>query len=362
MAEGADGPGSPGDSMPEWLRSASGTLRGFLTDLATAARSAAFRDEAEARQEPARRDRDEEGRARSELHSVPETDDRVDLGLDGSAGRVFERKGRDLDGPDLRDDEREECGNGRMEGGEECDDGGIANADGCDAVCMLECGNSEVGDDPSEECDDGNRDDGDGCSGTCLLECGDGNIDAGEECDDGNTDGDDGCNEECQIECGDGNIDADEECDDGNAVSGDGCSSTCLEVLTSVYAGGYSTCVQLPGGNIRCWGDNGEGQLGLGHLVDVGDKDITAHVNFSAIALAGQDAGLAVLGYTSQARFLFNCGLLPWLEAADLPTRTAAQRLVNEHEMGELFKAIAFVKGPWFDAIGFADGDRSHRL
>jgi SAM-dependent MidA family methyltransferase len=44
-------------------------------------------------------------------------------------------------------------------------------------------------------------------------------------------------------------------------------------------------------------------------LADVGDKDITAHVNFSGIALAAQDAGLDVLGYTSQARFLLNCGL-----------------------------------------------------
>ena len=97
-------------------------------------------------------------------------------------------------------------------------------------------------------------------------------------------------------------------------------------------------------------------------LTDVGDKDITAHVNFTGIALAGQDAGLEVLGYTSQARFLLNCGLLQRLESADLPARTAAQRLVNEHEMGELFKVVGFVKGRWFDAIGFAEGDRSHRL
>lgn len=97
-------------------------------------------------------------------------------------------------------------------------------------------------------------------------------------------------------------------------------------------------------------------------LVDLGDKDITAHVDFTAIALAGQDAGLQVLGYTSQARFLFNCGFADRLAAADLPTRSAAQRLVNEHEMGELFKVIGFVQGPWFDAIGFAEGDRSHRL
>jgi SAM-dependent MidA family methyltransferase len=97
-------------------------------------------------------------------------------------------------------------------------------------------------------------------------------------------------------------------------------------------------------------------------LADVGAKDITAHVNFSAIALAGQDAGLTVLGYTSQARFLLNCGLIDRLADADLRERAAAQKLVNEHEMGELFKVIGFAKGVEFDPVGFAEGDRSHRL
>ena len=53
-------------------------------------------------------------------------------------------------------------------------------------------------------------------------------------------------------------------------------------------------------------------------LADVGEKDITAHVDFSGIAVAAQDAGLEVLGYTSQARFLLNCGLAELLQAADL--------------------------------------------
>lgn len=97
-------------------------------------------------------------------------------------------------------------------------------------------------------------------------------------------------------------------------------------------------------------------------LSDIGLKDITAHVDFSGIALAAQDAGLTVLGYTSQARFLINCGLVDALKAADLRTSSAALRLVNEHEMGELFKVIALVRGQPFDAIGFASGDRSHRL
>ena len=97
-------------------------------------------------------------------------------------------------------------------------------------------------------------------------------------------------------------------------------------------------------------------------LSDVGDKDITAHVDFTGIALAGQDAGLAVLGYTTQARFLMNCGLLDDLQSADLRTIAAAQKLLTEHEMGELFKVIGFAVGTPFDAIGFAQGDRSHML
>ncbi len=97
-------------------------------------------------------------------------------------------------------------------------------------------------------------------------------------------------------------------------------------------------------------------------LVDVGLKDITAHVNFTGIALAAQDAGLHVLGYTSQARFLLNCGLADLLQGADLRTTANAQKLITEHEMGELFKVIGFAKGMSFDALGFAAGDRSHRL
>jgi SAM-dependent MidA family methyltransferase len=97
-------------------------------------------------------------------------------------------------------------------------------------------------------------------------------------------------------------------------------------------------------------------------LADVGSKDITAHVNFTGIALAAQDAGLEVLGYTSQAHFLINCGLAQRMQDAPLPQRAAAQKLLMEHEMGELFKVIGLVKGAAFDAIGFARGDRSHRL
>jgi SAM-dependent MidA family methyltransferase len=98
-------------------------------------------------------------------------------------------------------------------------------------------------------------------------------------------------------------------------------------------------------------------------LADPGAKDITAHVNFTGIALAAQAAGAQVLGYTSQARFLLNCGLARLLDGADARTLAPAHKLIAEHEMGELFKVIAFAPpGSAFDAIGFAAGDRTHRL
>ncbi|HEU4460889.1 MAG TPA: SAM-dependent methyltransferase [Methylibium sp.] len=115
---------------------------------------------------------------------------------------------------------------------------------------------------------------------------------------------------------------------------------------------------QRRGGTLMCHrGHRADGDP----LVDIGLKDITAHVDFTAIALAGQDAGFEVLGYTSQAHFLVNCGLLDDLHGADVATVSRAQKLLTEHEMGELFKVIGFAK-PSFDAIGFRRGDRSHTL
>lgn len=113
-------------------------------------------------------------------------------------------------------------------------------------------------------------------------------------------------------------------------------------------------------------------------LSDVGLKDITAHVNFTGIALAGQDAGLDVLGYASQGRFLLNCGIAQAMaptdsagdSSGDLAVRAQASKLIMEHEMGELFKVIGFsareVAGtsPWGETpvLGFASGDRTHAL
>jgi SAM-dependent MidA family methyltransferase len=97
-------------------------------------------------------------------------------------------------------------------------------------------------------------------------------------------------------------------------------------------------------------------------LQDIGLKDITAHVNFTGIALAAQDAGLDVLGYTNQAHFLINCGLVEAMQTASLAERVSAQKLILEHEMGEFFKVIALGRGMGLPLLGFANGDKTHRL
>ncbi|MCW5650049.1 MAG: SAM-dependent methyltransferase [Ramlibacter sp.] len=97
-------------------------------------------------------------------------------------------------------------------------------------------------------------------------------------------------------------------------------------------------------------------------LVGLGLKDITAHVNFTGVALAAQEAGLPTLGYATQARFLMNCGVVDLMAAASVAQRTDALKLVNEHEMGELFKVIALSRTAGWEPVGFSQGDRTHTL
>lgn len=104
-------------------------------------------------------------------------------------------------------------------------------------------------------------------------------------------------------------------------------------------------------------------------LTDPGSQDITAHVDFSALAEAGCAAGLSLLGYTTQAAFLFNCGLTDILaraQAADPAgwpaLASAAQKLLSPAEMGELFKVIAFGRGIDAPLRGFARNERSATL
>ncbi len=102
-----------------------------------------------------------------------------------------------------------------------------------------------------------------------------------------------------------------------------------------------------------------------------GLQDITAHVDFSSLTDAAFDAELELLGYTNQASFLLNLGLLDRLKAMVGDPQyarysQAVGRLISEAEMGELFKAVAYAKLPdgtgEFTSLGFSNGDRSHKL
>jgi SAM-dependent MidA family methyltransferase len=102
-----------------------------------------------------------------------------------------------------------------------------------------------------------------------------------------------------------------------------------------------------------------------------GLQDITAHVDFSALSEAASSSGMALVGYTTQAHFLMNLGILDRLGAMSgdpqYPRHAqAVGRLLSEAEMGELFKAVAFAKIPaWLESlesVGFSKADRSHRL
>jgi SAM-dependent MidA family methyltransferase len=99
-----------------------------------------------------------------------------------------------------------------------------------------------------------------------------------------------------------------------------------------------------------------------------GLQDITAHVDFTAVAEAGVGAGLQLAGYTTQAHFLVNLGITDLLgrspsdDPSYFPTVAGAQKLLSPAEMGELFKTIALLRGPLPPLSGFARGDLSRLL
>ena len=91
-----------------------------------------------------------------------------------------------------------------------------------------------------------------------------------------------------------------------------------------------------------------------------GLQDITAHVDFTAMARAAEGGGAEVLGFTTQAYFLISCGLAVLVSSGD-PTMTLSRlkgtsqihRLINPAEMGELFKVLGFGKGMDGPVLGF---------
>ena len=100
-----------------------------------------------------------------------------------------------------------------------------------------------------------------------------------------------------------------------------------------------------------------------------GLQDLTAHVDFTAIAESAIDHGANLLGYTSQAHFLINGGILDLINEVSpdslreyIPLAAQIQKLTSPAEMGELFKVIALGKGIDAPLRNFLSGDKSRML
>ena len=100
-----------------------------------------------------------------------------------------------------------------------------------------------------------------------------------------------------------------------------------------------------------------------------GAKDITAHLDFTALADAGMSGGCALSGFATQSRFLMNCGALEWLESRSglssleyAKLTSGAHKLLAPQEMGDIAKFIAWKKNVTVPFRGFAQGDIRHKL
>ncbi len=212
------------------------------------------------------------------------------LGFGACVGAVVPAV-EDCEGADLDDDcdgkSNEEgpscaCGDGFVSTGEECDDGNPASTDACTVLCK----NATCGDgfthEGSEECDDGNASLADSCLPTCE-----------------------------QNPCGDGVLDPmTEECDDGGYITGDKCDPLCKgEQILRVTLGHHASCALLHDGRVKCWGLNQFGELGLGDVQNRGDQAGEMGDSLPAVEL-GSSAAVALSSGSVHACAVFAAGNL----------------------------------------------------
>jgi len=92
-----------------------------------------------------------------------------------------------------------------------------------------------------------------------------------------------------------------------------------------------------------------------------GLQDITAHVDFTAVAEAGTSSGLELAGYTTQAHFLMALGIAE-LAGSEVHSVQQVKLLTLPEEMGESFKVIGFMRGLAHPLAAFASRDLSRQL
>ncbi|EYF02576.1 RCC1 domain-containing protein [Chondromyces apiculatus] len=188
--------------------------------------------------------------------------------------------------------------------------------------------------------------------------CGDGVISAGEACDDGNTIDCDGCRANCsaaETGCGDGFLCGAESCDDGNTSGGDGCSSTCAgEAILSIATGESHGCALLAAGDVKCWGFNTAGRLGLGDTAHRGDAAGEMGTDLPAVDLGvGRTAVAIAAGGSHTCALLDDTSVKCWGSNAfgELGQGDVASRGDAPGEMGDALPPIDFGSGPAVTAL-----------
>lgn len=101
-------------------------------------------------------------------------------------------------------------------------------------------------------------------------------------------------------------------------------------------------------------------------LLYPGLQDITAHVDFTHIALAAHQQGWQVAGFCNQAHFLLGCNLINLAKTSDIQRQfdynQQIKMLTMPHEMGELFKVMALTKAFDEPLLGFTLQDWRRKL
>jgi SAM-dependent MidA family methyltransferase len=136
---------------------------------------------------------------------------------------------------------------------------------------------------------------------------------------------------------------------------------------------GIATCLAATGG-VALFVDYGHGRSAAGDtlqavrrhgyapvLASPGEQDLTAHVDFEAVARTARDAGASATPLISQGEWLLRLGIEARAQSLSRanPDRasniqTALERLIGRDQMGELFKVLAIHSPDWRAPAGFA--------
>jgi len=144
--------------------------------------------------------------------------------------------------------------------------------------------------------------------------CGDGVVDPGEGCDDGNHDNTDRCLASCGFaSCGDGFLwKGYEDCDDGNVYYGDGCSPSCHFEVDAIAAGADATCARSSSFAVKCWGRGSSGTIGHGASDNRGDDPGEMGEALPVVDLGTKVKPTALSGGAAHFCVTFDQGLKCW--------------------------------------------------